>query len=149
LLEKIYKLQKINNQGDNQMKNDKLKNNKIALVVRYFLGIALVFFALNGFFQFMTPPAMGDAANAFMAALGATGYMFVLINLVQLAVGISLLSNKFVPLALIVLAPLTVNIILFHLFLHVQSILFGAIVAVLHIYLASVNMNSYKNLLKP
>jgi putative oxidoreductase len=122
---------------------------KLAMVARYLLGIALVFFGLNGFLQFMTPPAMGDAANAFMAALGATGYMFFLINVVQLLVGISLLANKFVPLALIVMAPLTLNIIFFHLFLHVQSILFGAIVAVLHIYLASVNLDSYRELLRP
>jgi putative oxidoreductase len=127
----------------------KKKSNKLATTARYLLGLALVFFGLNGFLQFMTPPAMGDAANAFMAALGATGYMFILINLVQLGVGLSLLTGKYVPLALIILAPLTLNIILFHLFLHVQSILFGAIVFVLHIYLASVNMASYRNLLKP
>jgi putative oxidoreductase len=126
-----------------------MKKSTLATIARYVLGVALVFFALNGFFQFMTPPLMGDAANAFMAAMAATGYMFFLINLVQLVVGVSLLANKYVPLALIVLAPLTLHIILFHVFLHVQSILFGAIVAVLHIYLASVNMKSYKTLLKP
>ena len=125
------------------------KSNKLATTARYILGVALVFFALNGFLQFMTPPPMGDAANAFMAALFTTGYMFVLINIVQLVVGLSLLTNKYVPLALIVLAPLTLNIILFHLFLHIQSILFGAIVAVLHLYLAYVNIDKYKTLLTP
>jgi Na+/phosphate symporter len=122
---------------------------KLPTTVRYLLGLALVFFGLNGFLQFMPPPVMGDAANAFMSALFNTGYMFFLINLVQLAVGVSLLTNKYVPLALIILAPLTVHIILFHLFLHVQSILFGAIIAVLHIYLASVNIDRYRSLLRP
>jgi len=126
-----------------------MAKSKLATAARYILGIVLVFFGLNGFLQFMTPPPMSEAANAFMAAMGATGYMFVLINVVQLLVGISLLVNKYVPLALVVLAPLTLNIILFHVFLHLQSILFGAIVAVLHIYLASVNMDSYRQLLKP
>jgi len=121
---------------------------KTAIVARYLLGIALVFFGLNGFLQFMPAPVMGGSANAFMAALFATGYMFALINLVQLAVGLSLLFNKYVPLALVVLAPLTLNIILFHLVLDIGTIWFGLIVAVLHLYLAYVNMKSYKTLLK-
>jgi putative oxidoreductase len=125
-----------------------LNKGKLPIIARYILGVLLLFFGLNGFLQFMAPPTMNDAANSFMGALTATGYMFTVINLVFLLAGISLLTNKYVPLSLLVLAPITVNIVLFHLFLHIQSGLFGVILAILHIYLASEKMNSYKGVLK-
>jgi putative oxidoreductase len=53
-------------------------------------------------------------AGAFMSALAATGYMFPLIKGVEVVAGALLLSNRFVPLALALLAPNVVNIVLFH-----------------------------------
>lgn len=59
------------------------------------------------------PPPAGLAAQ-FMGALFASHYL-VAIFLVQLAGGLLLLANRFVPLALALLAPVIVNILLFHL----------------------------------
>ncbi len=58
-----------------------------------------------------------EGATAFMGALAKTGYMFALIKATETIVGALLLSNRFVPLALVILAPVLVNIVAFHAFL--------------------------------
>ena len=87
------------------------------LVVRTLLGLAFVVFGLNFFFNFMPlPPMSGPPAN-FMGALFATGYMFPMIKGVEILGGLMLLTGRFVPLGLLLLAPIVVNIAAFHIFL--------------------------------
>src|SRR5580704_10824071 len=83
-------------------------------VSRILLGLVFFVFGLNGFLQFIPQPPMPERAGAFMGALAATGYMFPLIKSVEVIAGALLLSNRFVPLALAILAPNVVNIVLFH-----------------------------------
>jgi uncharacterized membrane protein YphA (DoxX/SURF4 family) len=84
------------------------------VVVRYLMGIIFFVFGLNGFLHFIPQPPMPAAAGAFAGALFATGYMFPLLKTVEVVSGALLLGNRFVPLALAMLAPVTVNIFLFH-----------------------------------
>src|SRR5882724_7249128 len=81
---------------------------------RILLGLIFFVFGLNGFLQFIPNPPMPDKAGAFMGALAATGYMFPLIKGIEVIAGALLLSNRFVPLALAILAPNVVNIVVFH-----------------------------------
>jgi hypothetical protein len=81
---------------------------------RLLLGLVFVVFGLNGFLQFIPPPPAPDRAVAFLGALAATGYMFPLIKSVEVIGGALLLGNRYVPLALAVIAPNVVNIVLFH-----------------------------------
>jgi len=84
---------------------------------RYVQGAAFLLFGLNGFLQFLPAPPMPDAAAAFGGALFATGYMFPLIKGTEVLTAVLLLSNRFVPLALALIAPIVVNIVAFHAFL--------------------------------
>lgn len=88
--------------------------SKLPTVARIFLGLVFTVFGLNGFLGFLPMPEMGPEGGAFMGALAATGYMFPLIKGTEVLAGVLLLSNRFVPLALTLLAPVTVNILLFH-----------------------------------
>jgi uncharacterized membrane protein YphA (DoxX/SURF4 family) len=81
---------------------------------RILLGLIFFVFGLNGFLQFMPQPPMPEKAMAFMGGLAASGYMFPLIKGVEVIGGAMLLSNRFVPLALALIAPNVVNIVLFH-----------------------------------
>jgi hypothetical protein len=56
------------------------------------------------------------SGESFMRALHGTGYLFTLLALTQISAGLLLLVNRFVPLALTLLAPIIVNIVLFHIF---------------------------------
>src|SRR6187455_3043372 len=83
-------------------------------VARVLMGLLFCLTGSNGFLNFLpAPPTMPD----FAVALMKTGYMFPLIAGTQLLCGMLLLINRFVPLALVLLAPVVVNIFAFHLFL--------------------------------
>lgn len=83
---------------------------------RVLLGLPMVIFGLNGFLNFIPPPAtpLAPGAAAFSMALVATGYMMPLIGATQLIAGVLLVVNRFVPLALALLAPFFVNSVAFH-----------------------------------
>ncbi|NYF88434.1 hypothetical protein RBB79_02790 [Tunturiibacter empetritectus] len=87
---------------------------KIAsLVARYLLGFIFLVFGLNGFLHFIPMPPPSGVAGDFMVALFESHYL-VIIFLLQLIPAVLLLANRFVPLALTLLAPVIVNIICFH-----------------------------------
>ena len=92
--------------------------NKIALGARLLLGLIFFIFGLNGFFHFIPlPPPSSEAAGAYMGGLFGSSYFFPLLALVQTVSGALLLAGRMLPLALILLAPVTVNILLYHVFL--------------------------------
>ena len=86
----------------------------VPMATRVLLGLVFFVFGLNGFLGFVPQPPMPDKAGAFMGGLAAAGYMFPLIKGVEVIGGALLLSNRFVPLALALIAPNIVNIVLFH-----------------------------------
>lgn len=120
--------------------------SKLPMIARILLGLIFFVFGLNGFLNFLPQPPMPEAAGAFAGALAATGYMFPLIKGVEVLVGLMLLTNKFVPLALIILAPITVNIVLFHGALAPAGLALPVIITFLHVYLASTYKSAYKPL---
>jgi hypothetical protein len=88
-------------------------------IPRVLLGLPMAVFGLNAFLNFIPPPSapLPEGAAAFSAALFATGYMLPLIGATQFVAGAMLLVNRFVPLALLLLAPFFVNAVAFHVFL--------------------------------
>ena len=106
---------------------------------------------LNGFLNFLPQPSapIPAGAAAFAEALLKTGYMMQLISATQLVVGALLLSNRFVPLALALLAPFMVNSIAFHLVLEPTGRPMAFIVLALQLYLVWVYRNSYRTMLAP
>jgi hypothetical protein len=113
------------------------------------IGLGLVFtvFGLNGFLQFLPHPPMPEAAGNFIGALAATGYMFPLIKGTEVVSGLLLLSGRYVPLALTLLAPVIVNIVLFHLALAPAGMALPLIVLALEIYLAWVHRAAFRGVL--
>jgi uncharacterized membrane protein YphA (DoxX/SURF4 family) len=117
-------------------------------IARVLTGLVWVVFGLNGFLQFLPLPPMGPRAGAFMGALAATGYMFPLIKGVEVIGGALLLGNRFVPLALTLLAPGLVNILAFHLFLEPSGLPLPIVLLALEIYLARKYRHAFRPLLQ-
>ncbi len=118
-------------------------------VARVLMGLVFLVFGLNGFLNFIPQPStpMPEKSVAFIGALMKTGYMIPLISGTQLIVGVLLLLNRFVPLALALIAPVIVNIIAFHMFLAPSGAVLAVVVLVLEIYLAWVYRNAYRPML--
>ncbi len=89
-------------------------NQRFASIARYLLGLGFVVFASNYFVPFLPAPASPPArAMPFLAAFAGSGFL-TFIKTIELASGLALLANRFVPLALALLAPIIVGITLFH-----------------------------------
>lgn len=105
---------------------------KIAvLIARLLLGLIFVVFGLNGFLNFLDMgPMPSGLAGQFIAALALSHYFWVVAAL-QVIGGALLLVNRFVPLGLVLLGPVIVNIILYHVFLNRAGMLMAIVVAIL------------------
>lgn len=117
-------------------------------VARVLLGLVFLVFGLNGFLQFMPTPPVPARAGEFLGALGATGYMFPLIKGTEVIAGALLLGGRFVPLALVLLAPVIVNIVVFHLVLAPGAFGMLAVILGLELYLAWAYRESFAGVLR-
>lgn len=113
--------------------------SRAVLVVRVFLGLLFFVFGLNGFFHFMpAPPPPEGPAGAYMVGLAATGYFIPLLKTVETVSGALLLVGAWVPLALVLLAPIVVHIALFNVLLAPtpESLVIAAFVVLAELFLA-------------
>ncbi len=116
---------------------------------RVLMGLIFFVTGLNGFLNFLPQPStpMPDGAVAFAGALLKTRYMFPLIMGTQLIVGALLLLNRFVPLALALIAPIVVNIFAFHAILAPAGVGLGVVIVALEAYLAWTYRNAFRPML--
>ncbi len=118
-------------------------------IVRYLLGVFILVMGLNKFFHFIAPPPPGPEMGAVLGALASTGYFFPLVGIVESLVGVALLANLFVPLALILLAPISVNIVCLHFFLDPAGLGPAVAVGVMNLVLGVANISRYQDILMP
>jgi DoxX len=115
----------------------------IKATLRSLLGLAFLVFGLNKFLHFIPNPAEPPAAMEFFGALFKTGYFLPLLATTEVVSGGLLLANVMVPFALVLLAPVIVNIFMFHLFLAPGGLPIAAIFAALEITLAWLYRDAY------
>lgn len=112
------------------------------------MGLAFTAFGFMGLFHLAPQPKdLPKAVMDFMSAMNNTHYFFPLLFCTQLLVGLLLLFNLFAPLALVLIMPVLVNIILYHIFLQPAGIVPGAVLMVIELYLAWVYRKAYRPLL--
>src|SRR5260221_10071319 len=103
----------------------------LTLIARLLLGLIFVVFGLNGFLNFLSMgPMPTGLAGQFVGALVLSHYFWVVATL-QVAGGALLLANRFVPLALVLLGPVIVNILCYHVFPNSSGAGFAAVVTIL------------------
>src|SRR5688572_5683738 len=114
-------------------------------VVRVLLGLIFVVFGLNGFVLFIIPPEHSPAGGRFIDLLVSSGYLYVE-KLLEIAGGTLLLVNRYVLLGLVILGPLVVNILLFHLFLEPHTLVAGVVPFVLWAWMVWVHRRHFRPL---
>jgi len=122
--------------------------SKFVLAARVLLGLGFFVFGLNGFLHLLPQPPMSGPPAEFFGALFATGYMLPLIKGTEVVTGLLLLSGRYVPLALTVLAPVMVNILAFHAFLAPAGLAVPIVFAALGIYLAYAHKSAFAPMLR-
>jgi uncharacterized membrane protein YphA (DoxX/SURF4 family) len=123
--------------------------NVATIIVRVLLGLMFVVFGSNIFLHFIPmPPQKPSLATDFGKALMESHYMYV-IGFLQVAGGLLLLIGRYVPLGLMLLGPVIVNILLFHIFLEPTGLPMAIVVAVLALFLLWRYRSNFAGLLKP
>ncbi len=102
------------------------------VIARLLLGLVFLVFGLNGFLHFIPSSPPPGTAGQFIGALFVSHYL-VPIFLLQVGSAILLLVNRYVPLALTLLAPIIVNILLIHLLMLPSGLPLALFVTVLWI----------------
>ena len=118
------------------------------LIARVLLGIVFVVFASNAFLHFIPTPPLQGQAGAFIGALIASGYIYV-VAMLQIVGGLLLLIGRFVPLGLALLSPIIVNIMLYHICLDPSGLPVAIFVSLLALFLLWVHRDRFTALLKP
>ena len=119
------------------------------VIARFLLGFIFLVFGLNGFLHFIpaSSPPSGTAAQ-FVGALLVSNYL-VVVFLFQLISAVLLLINRYVPLALTLLAPIIVNILLIHILMLPSGLPLALVVTVLWIVVFLSVRSAFDGLLRP
>jgi putative oxidoreductase len=99
-------------------------------IAQYLAGVIFLVFGLNGFLNFIPLPPPGGIAGQFMGALYASHYLWVIFAF-QVIAAVLLLVNRYVPLAVAILAPVIVNILSFYALMAPSGLPLALVVAVL------------------
>lgn len=109
---------------------------KIRVLFRVLLGLVYFGFGLAFFLNLLPKPDNQSAAMVeFASALFNTGYFFQMLKGTEVVGGALLLVNLFTPLALVILAPITLNILLIHVFLEPSGLPVALAMTVVHVLL--------------
>lgn len=121
---------------------------KVSTVARYLLGLLFLVFGAAGLFNLIPPPPdMPQDLQTFMAGLMVTKYFFPLLKLTETICGLLLLVGVAPALALIILAPISLNIFFLHAFVTpgLQNLVIPLLILTLH----SLSAMNYWSVYKP
>jgi putative oxidoreductase len=108
----------------------------VSMIARLLLGVIFLVFGLNLFLHFLPMgPMPAGPAGQFFGALAVSHYIYA-IAVFQVVPAILLLVNRYVPLGLVLLAPVIVNICLIHILMAPSGLPMAALVTVLWILVA-------------
>ena len=119
-------------------------------ILRIILAVFLIVSAGDVFFHYTEPSEPPVEAQEFLISLTAAGYVWPAVGFGFLISGILLFTPRLVGLALVVLAPITVNIILYHLFLDRTSptLIPASMLVLLHLAVAGLNRGAFRSLFR-
>ena len=106
----------------------------IVTVSRILLGLIFVLFGLNGLLHFVPTPQFSGVAEQFLGAIFAS-HFYVVVFLTQIIGGLLLLANIYVPLGLLLLGPVLVNILSFHIFMSAENVPMALVASLLWLIL--------------
>lgn len=121
---------------------------KIAvIIVRVLLGLMFLLGSLAFFFKLGPQPELKGNMKLFMDGVQATGYFMPLLKATELLCGLAFVAGRFVPLATVVIFPVTLNILLFLLFVAPEGQIMGVLIMAANLFLAYAYRKNYATLL--
>lgn len=113
-----------------------MTSRTLTIALRSLLGLVFVVAPLSSALRLVPEPQLPPGGAAFVDALAQTGYMLPLLWATEITAGTLLLLGWMVPFGLVLLAPVVVNIVAFHIFLAPAGAGPAVLVAALELFLA-------------
>lgn len=117
------------------------------IIVRILMGILFLVSVIGFFFNLMPQPELKESAMRFLTGLGASGYLLPVVKVVELLCALAFLSGRFVPLAVVMIFPITLNILLFHGFLAPDGMIVPVLLFIGNLFLAYAYRKNYEPLM--
>lgn len=106
----------------------------VSLIVRVLLGLPFLIFGVNAIHPFMPmPPPVGDAGT--MGTIMLQHHWFLFIGTLYVVAGLLLLIGRYVPVALVLLGPILVVILLFHITLSPDGLAIPLVLTAFEVFL--------------
>lgn len=113
-------------------------NSKFTQITRILLGVILLLSGLNKLFKFIPTPA-----DELLQSFGQVNYIIPIVAVLEIIIAVLLLTKKWVAFALVLLVPLSLNILLFHIYLNLAGIAPAILVALLNVILLYKHRRQY------
>ena len=114
------------------------------------MGLLFIFASVVVLFNLIEPPEIPPGpVKAFNDGIAATGYFMKVLKVTELICGIAFVTGRFVPLAAVVIAPVIINIFLFHAFLDHTGLPVAIFLVLADLFLAYAYRRSYAQLFEP
>ena len=118
-----------------------------ANIFQRLFGVLLIVFVGMALFGWEPPPITPEA-QPLWDAIAASGYIMPVVIVTYGMTGAAFLLDRFAPLAAVLLAPVSLNILLFHGFLNPSSIPFAGGFFVCNALMLYVHRRAYSSLLR-
>ena len=119
---------------------------KVELVLRCLLAISLIIFGLNKFLNFIPSPALEGTASELMDIYVSSGFM-KMIGVIEMLAAISFLTNKYLPISLVLLVAIVFNAVVFHILHDLEGLIPALIALTALLLLIFLNKPRFKDLL--
>lgn len=124
----------------------------LLIIVRILAGAGLLLFGLNKSFNWFSPPYQGEGLELIkaMQTVGK-GYIWKMVSIVEIFAGLAFLTNTFVPLMAIILFPVMLNAVLYHVFadFNLPGFIMAALFLMANIAILFSNHSVYREMLMP
>ena len=121
---------------------------KIAsIIVRILMGLMFAFASIVVLFKLMPQPEQTGNVKIFMDGMTASVYLMTTVKIVELVCAVAFLSGRFVALATVVIFPINLNILLFHVFLEPSGLAMAILLILGNLFLAYYYRDKYKSIL--
>lgn len=111
------------------------------------MGLLFLFSSLVVLFNLIPQPEMEGAVKLFNEGIAASVYLIPLMKSLELVCAIAFLTGRFVPLASVIIFPVTVNIFLFHVFLAKEGLPVAVFLLAGNMFLMFVHRKNYQTLM--
>ena len=120
---------------------------KISMVIaRTLMGLLFIFASVVVLVKLAPVPELTGVAKTFNDGIFAVGYFVPMLKIVELTCGILFVIGRFVPLATVLIAPIIVNIFMYHAFVDHSGLPVAIFLLAANSYVAFYYRSAYRGL---